>query len=69
MIRELILGLILCSVGDKIAIKQSSQSHPLVMESIQGQYRDIPEYIQADIKKYGRKSESRSYLRRYSISY
>ena len=40
----------LCSVGDKIAIKQSSQSHPLVMESIQGQYRDIPEYIQADIK-------------------
>ena len=41
----------LCSVGDKIAIKQSSQSHPLVMESIQGQYRDIPEYIQADIKK------------------
>ena len=41
----------LCSVGDKIAVKQSSQSHPLVMESIQGQYRDIPEYIQADIKK------------------
>ena len=41
----------LCSVGDKIAIKQSSQSHPLVMESIQGQYRDIPEYIQADINK------------------
>ena len=41
----------LCSVGDKIAIKQSSQSNPLVMESIQGQYRDIPEYIQADIKK------------------
>ena len=41
----------LCSVGDKIAIKQSSHSHPLVMESIQGQYRDIPEYIQADIKK------------------
>ena len=40
----------LCSVGDKIAVKQSSQSHPLVMESIQGQYRDIPEYIQADIK-------------------
>ena len=40
----------LCSVGDKIAIKQSSQSHPLVMESIQGQYRDIPEYINADIK-------------------
>ena len=40
----------LCSVGDKIAIKQSSQSHPLVMESIQGQYRDIPEYIQADVK-------------------
>ena len=40
----------LCSVGDKIAIKQSSQSQPLVMESIQGQYRDIPEYIQADIK-------------------
>ena len=40
----------LCSVGDKIAVKQSSQSHPLVMESIQGQYRDIPEYIQADVK-------------------
>ena len=40
----------LCSVGDNIAVKQSSQSHPLVMESIQGQYRDIPEYIQADIK-------------------
>ena len=40
----------LCSVGDKIAVKQSSQSHPLVMESIQGQYRDIPEYINADIK-------------------
>ena len=40
----------LCSVGDKIAVKQSSQSHPLVLESIQGQYRDIPEYIQADIK-------------------
>ena len=40
----------LCSVGDKIAVKQSSQSHPLVMESIQGQYRDIPEYIKADIK-------------------
>ncbi len=40
----------LCSVGDKIAIKKSSQTHPLVIESIQGQYRDIPEYIQSDSK-------------------
>lgn len=40
----------LCSIGDKIAIKKSSRSHPLIMESIQGQYRDIPEYIKADIE-------------------
>ena len=40
----------MCSIGDKIAIKKSSRSHPLIMESIQGQYRDIPEYIKADIE-------------------
>ena len=40
----------LCSVGDRISIKPSSKTHPLVLESIQGQYRDVPDYIKADAK-------------------
>ena len=37
--------------GDEIEIRQKSQQHPVVLESIQTPERDVPDYIDIDFEK------------------
>ena len=39
-----------CQEGDVVAIRERSRKHPLMLEAIQDQERDLPEYVGYDEK-------------------